>query len=90
MRDIILLYKDMMREDKMVFDDILARVRAPTQQELKIAERVSAYNVGNRDKDPRIDELEEECRKRKVYHRNVRKFPSSVSKAAHLKDDNPS
>ena len=41
-----------MREDAMEFGDPLAR--APTQQELKIAERFAAYNTGDMDKVARI------------------------------------
>ena len=40
-RDIIRLYKDTMREDAIEFGDLLESIRAPTQQELKIAERVA-------------------------------------------------
>ena len=44
-----------MREDAIQFGDL--DIRAPTQQELKTAERVGAYNLGDVDKIARIDEL---------------------------------
>ena len=49
------LYKDTMREDAKEFGDPLASVRAPTQQELKIAKRVAAYAADDMDKVARID-----------------------------------
>ena len=58
-----------MREDAMELGDPLSR--APTQQELKIVERVSAYNTGDVDKVALIDKREEECCKWKAYHRSV-------------------
>ena len=36
--------------------DLLASISVTTQQELKIAERVAAYNAGDMDKIARIDE----------------------------------
>ena len=54
MRDTISLYKDLMRDDAMEFGYSL--VRALKQQELKIAERVVAYNAGDMEKVARIDE----------------------------------
>ena len=60
-RDTIRLYKDAIRKDAMELGDSL--VRAPTQQELKINERVIAYNAGEMDKVVRIDEREQEHRK---------------------------
>ena len=60
MRDTIRLYKDMMREDAMEFNCSL--VRSPTQQKLKIADCVTAYNSGDKDKFARIDEREEKRR----------------------------
>ena len=54
MCDTIRLYKDTMREDTMEFSD--PGIRASTQQELKIAERLAAYNSGDVDKAARIYE----------------------------------
>ena len=56
-RDTIRLHKDTMRKDAMEFIDPLLRV--PAKQELKIAERVAAYNAGEIDKVTRIDKREE-------------------------------
>ena len=61
--DIIRLYKDTMPEYAMDFSDPLSSARASTLQELKIAERVPAYNGGDMDRIARIDEREEERRK---------------------------
>ena len=69
-RETIRFYKDTMHEDAMEFGYPL--VRAPTQQELKIAERVAAYNAGYIDKVARIDKSEEERCKWKAYDTNVR------------------
>ena len=41
------MYDDIIRKDSNELCDPLASVRAPAQQELKIAERVGAYNAGN-------------------------------------------
>ena len=41
-RDITRLYKDTMRDDVTELGDTLASIRAPTQQELKIAQHVGA------------------------------------------------
>ena len=60
-------------------------VRAPTQQELKIAERVAANNAGDMDKVARIDEREEKRRRWKSYHRSVRKYHAGISKASSSK-----
>ena len=76
----IRLYKDPIREDAMELNSLLASVRAPTQQELNIAEGVAAYNTGNMEKVAHIDEHEEECCKRKAYHHNVCKYCASISK----------
>ena len=78
--DIPCLYKDTMHEDAMEFGKLL--FRAPTQQELNIGERDIAYDSGDMDKVASIDESEEECRKQKRYHRNVRKYFKGVSKAS--------
>ena len=43
----IRMYEDIMLEDEMELDDPL--VRTPTQQELKITERVAPCNAGNMD-----------------------------------------
>ena len=77
-----------MNEDPMEFGDHLASVHAPNRQELKITERVAAYNAGDMDKVSGIDEREEERRKWKRYHRNVRKCVASVSKVSSSKGDN--
>ena len=52
-----------MSEDSIVFCD--SYVRAPIQQELKIAELVAANNAVDMDIVARIDELEEERPRRK-------------------------
>ena len=87
-RDTIRLYKDTMSEDAMDFCD--PDIRAPTQQELKIAGRVVAYNTGDMDKVARIDEREEQRRKWKSYHRSVCKYHAGISKASSLKGNSSS
>ena len=87
-RDTICLYKDMMRKDAMEFGDPF--VRAPTQQELNIAERFAAYNSAGMDKVARIDKREEDRRKWKAYHRSIRKYRAGVSKASSSKGNNSS
>ena len=82
-RDTIRVYKDTMREDAMEF--VNPYVCAPTQQELKIAERVAAYNAGDMDKVARIDEREEHRCKWKCYRRSVRKYHAGISKASSSK-----
>ena len=79
-----------MRKDAIEFRDSFVSACSPTQQQSKIAERAAAYNAGDTDKVVRIDELEQERCKCKVYHRNVRKYRVGVSKASSSKDDNPS
>ena len=79
MRDSIRMYKNTMREDAMEFGD--PYVRAQTQQKLKIAEHVAVYNACDIDKAARIDDRSEHCRKCKSYHRSVRKYHASSSKA---------
>ena len=51
-----------MREDAIEFGDPLESVRDTAQHELKIAERVSAFNAGYMDKIARIDVREQERR----------------------------
>ena len=58
-RDEIRLFKDKMREDAMELEDFLASVHAPTQQDLKIAERASVYKLGDIVNVDRIDERDE-------------------------------
>ena len=53
--DMIRLHKKTMCEDAMKFGGTLASIRAPNQQELKIRERVAAYNAGDVNKVARID-----------------------------------
>ena len=65
-------------------------IRAPTQQELKIAERVSACNAGDMDKDARFDKREKYSRKWKMYHRNLGKYRAGISKASFSRGDNSS
>ena len=72
-RDTNCLHKETMREDVIEFGDPLASVHAPTQQELKITELVTAYNDCDMDKIARIDEREEERCIWRAYHRNLRK-----------------
>ena len=60
-------------------------IRATTKQEMKIAERVDAYNSGDMDQFARIDERKEQRRKWKSYHRSVRKYHVSISKASSSK-----
>ena len=76
-RDTSRIYKDTMREDTMAFGD--SYVRVSTQQELKIAERVAAYNVGDMDNVARIDERDKQRRKCKSYHRSVRRYRAGIS-----------
>ena len=70
----------------MEFGGPLSSVPAPTQQELKISERGSVYNSGYIDEVAHTDELEEERRKWRAYHRNIRKYCASVSTTASVKD----
>ena len=58
--DTVRLYKNTMLEDAMEFSDPLASIHAPTQQTLKIDERVATYISREMDKDTRIDEADEE------------------------------
>ena len=51
----------------MYFGHTVSSVRAPTQQELKIAERIVAYNTGIMDEVARINEREEDLRRWKAY-----------------------
>ena len=83
MRDTIRLYNETIREDAMELGD--STVRGSTQQELKIAEPVSAYNSDEMDKVARIDEREEQRHKWKAYHRSVPKYRAGISKASSLK-----
>ena len=78
-----------MREDDTEFGDLLASVRALTQQELKITERIAAYNAGDMDKVACINKREEERCEWKAYHRNVRKYRASISKESSSKYNNP-
>ena len=82
-RDPIRVYKYTMGEDEIEFCDTL--VRAPTQQSLKIAERVSSYKSGKMDKIARVDERVEEHLKCKAYHRNMCKLLTSISKKSSSK-----
>ena len=74
----------------MDFGDPLASFRVPTQQQLKMAECVAAYNAGNMDKVARIDEREEGRQKWEVHHRELSKYGANVYKVAFSKDYNPS
>ena len=79
-----------MREEAIEFSDPLASVRAPIQQELKIAERVAEYNACNMDEVARIDEREEERRKEKAYHRCICEHCADVSKVSSSNGNNTS
>ena len=72
-----------MHENAMEFGD--PYVHAPTQKELKISERVAAYNAGAMDKVSRIDEREEDPHRWKCYHRSVHKYRTGISKATSSK-----
>ena len=87
-RDAIRIYKGTMCEDAMGLGD--PAVRARTQQELEIAERVAAYISGDMDKVARIDEREEQRRKCKSYYRSVRKYHAGISKALSSKHNSSS
>ena len=69
--DTIRLYEDTMRGWAMDFGDHL--VCEPTQQELKIPERVTTYNASEMDKAALIDEREQQCRMLKAYHRSAKR-----------------
>ena len=73
LRHIVILFKST-RIGNMEFGDPLASVRVSTRQEFKIALRVANCNAGDMQKVSHIDEREDERRKWKVYHRNVRKY----------------
>ena len=87
-RDTIRSYKDTIRKEAMEFGSSVVRV--PIQQELKNVERIAAYNAGDIDKVTHIDEREEERRKRKAYHRSVRKYRGDISKASYSKSNSSS
>ena len=86
--DMIRVYKDTMREEAMDF--CVPYVRAPTQQELKIAMRVTAYNAGGMYKAARIDKRDEQCHKWKSYRRSVRTYHADISKMSLSKDNSAS
>ena len=88
MCDTIRLYEDNLREYAKEFGD--QSICAPMQQELKIAERVDAYNAGEMDKVARIDEREEQRRKWKAYHRSVHKYHAGISQALSSKGNSSS
>ena len=88
--DMIRLQNGTMREDAMDISDLLLSVRTPTQQELKITERFSAYNASYMSNCPWIDERDEESRKGKAYNRNARRYCVSVSKDELSNDGCPS
>ena len=69
-RDAFRLYQEKMHEDEFKHGYFIATVRAPAQQELNIAEWVSAYNAGNlgrivcideRDKTSHVEGLLQKC-----------------------------
>ena len=66
-----------MCEDAMEFSDSFGR--PPTQQNLKIAEHVAAYNACDMHKVARIDEHDEERRVWKTYILSTRKYRTGVS-----------
>ena len=74
----------------MEFGDPSVSVHAPAHQESKIAERVAVYNAGDKDKVARTGGREDERRKWKAHHRNVRKYCAGVSKESSSKGDSPS
>ena len=78
-----------MRKIAIELRDPLSNVRAPAQKKLKITERVSTYSSRDMEKVARIDEREEERRKWKAYHRNIRKYRANVSKRSSSKVFNP-
>ena len=82
----IRLYKDTMREDAMEFANPL--VHAPTLQESRSLSIFSAYSADHMDKFARIYERAAALRKRKSYHRSVRKFRACVSRASSSKVNN--
>ena len=86
--DTIRIYMDPIRYDAMEFGNTY--LHAPTQQKLKIAERVAAYNAGNVDNDALIDKRDEHLRKWKYYHPSVRKYHVCISKASSSKGNNSS
>ena len=87
-RDTISIYKDTIREYVMEFDD--PYVRAQTQHEMKISDRVATYNAGDMDTVGRIDELEEQRRKWKSYYRSVLKYHAGISKLSFSKGNSSS
>ena len=86
--DTIWIYKDTINKDAKEFHDPIASVHARALQELKIAERVSAYNAADMDKIVRVDEREEERRKWTAYDHNVLIYGSGVSKALYSNGNN--
>ena len=83
-RDAICISKDTMPEDAIEFG--YPYVRAQTQQELKITERVASYNAGDIDKVAHMYESEGKCRKTIAYFRRTCTYRSRISKVSPSKD----
>ena len=70
-RDTVRLCRVAVREIAMELGYCLTSFRAPTQQNLKIAGRVAAYNDGDMGTVARIDESDKKRRKSKINDRKV-------------------
>ena len=81
--DTIRLYLDTLRDDSMRIVD--PHVRAPSQQDLKIAECVAAHNTDSMEKVARIDEREKERFKWKTYNRSIHKFRAGLPQTSSSK-----
>ena len=80
-RDAVRLYRETMREGMLEFGDPSTVELKLTKHELKIAERAAAVQAGDVAKVAHIDACEEDRRKWKAYHRNIRKARAKASKA---------
>ena len=69
--DLIFLYKETIRQDKIDYGDPNINVRAQNEHKLNVAEQVETYKKGNVTKIACIDKREEECCKWITYHRSV-------------------
>ena len=80
-REVIRLYREMLREDALEFSEVCAEPREATKHELKVAERVPAYKRANIGKVKRIDARDGEHLKWKAHHLSVRNTHDIALKA---------
>ena len=80
-RDALRLYKKWMREEMLEFGDPSAVERKLTKHEQKTDEQADATDAGDIPEAARMDAREEDCRKWKAYHRNIRRDHAKAFKA---------